>query len=161
MSVAWLPRVLVADDEDIQRNIMMEILVSAGHQVVIAGSVTEAVRLFEESWSAKNPIDLVLTDLKMPGGTEGLDLLRLVKDAAPQAEVILMTAYSTVRSAVRAMKLGAFEYLPKPFDKDRLLHVVAQATEKLQLVRENRRLRNMIESGDGVGGMVGKSGPMR
>lgn len=161
MTDAYVPAILVADDEEIQRNILREILLAAGHPVDSAASVEEAVAKLEDSLSTAHPYDIVLTDLKMPGSTEGLDLLRQVKEILPHAEVILMTAYSEVRSAVQAMKLGAFEYLPKPFDKERLLHVMEQATEKLALVHENQRLRRLVESGEGMGRMVGHSPAMQ
>ncbi|MFQ5654094.1 MAG: sigma-54-dependent transcriptional regulator [Planctomycetota bacterium] len=161
MSDGWKPRILVADDEEIQRNILGEILFSAGYLVVTAGGVGEAVRLFRAALEEENPCDLVLTDLKMPADTEGLELLKEVKEIRPEAEVILMTAYSTVRSAVTAMKLGAFEYLPKPFDKERLLHVVSQVTEKLALRQENLRLRRLVAGGTGLGRIIGRSEPMQ
>ena len=160
MTDRWLPKVLVADDEDVQRNILREILISAGHDVVAANSVDTAVSEFRAALEACAPIDLVLTDLKMPGSTEGLDLLAKVKELSPETEVVLMTAYSEVRSAVKAMKLGAFEYLAKPFDRDRLLHVVGLATEKLALLHENRHLRELVQRGAGRGKMVGRSAAM-
>lgn len=144
----WTPRLLVCDDEEVQRNILNEILTGAGFSVVTGASVEEGVAAFQQAVSDGKPIDLVLTDLKMPGDTEGLDLLRAVKEIDPRIEVILMTAYSTVRSAVQAMKLGAFEYLPKPFDKERLLQVVNQVIDKLRLVHENRRLRELVDGED-------------
>ena len=158
--VDWKPRLLVCDDEEVQRNILREILTSAGLGVVTAGSVDEGVVAFQQAIKDGEAFDLVLTDLKMPGDTEGLDLLRQVKEIDPRIDVILMTAYSTVRSAVQAMKLGAFEYLPKPFDKDRLLHVVNQATDKLRLVHENRRLREMV-GGEDRHRMIGSGSRMQ
>ncbi|MEM7164886.1 MAG: sigma-54 dependent transcriptional regulator [Planctomycetota bacterium] len=158
--VDWTPRLLVCDDEDVQRNILNEILTSAGFSAVTAGSVEEGVAAFQKAMADGQPIDLVLTDLKMPGDTEGLDLLQQVKDIDPRVEVILMTAYSTVRSAVQAMKLGAFEYLPKPFDKERLLQVVNQVIDKLRLVHENRRLRELV-GGEDRHRMIGSGAQMQ
>ncbi len=158
----WLPRVLIADDEAAQRTILKEILRAAGHEVETFATLESALAGFERAAKEGTPFELVLTDLKMPGGTEGLDLLAKVKEASPQAEVILMTAYGQVQSAVSAMKRGAFEYLEKPFDRDRLLRVVGQATEKLGLVLEVRRLRDLVaQSSAGGGRMIGRSAPMQ
>ncbi len=157
MSAEWLPRILVADDEVAQRNILGEILRGAGHDVALAGSVDAALETFRAALATEHPYDLVLTDLKMPGRTEGLTLLAKVKELSPLTEVVLMTAYAEVKSAVEAMKIGAFEYLEKPFDRDRLLRVVGQAAEKLVLVAENRRLRALIQEGTRRGRMIGTS----
>src|SRR5262249_21458838 len=96
----------------------------------------------------------------MPG-MDGLELLRKVKETSPDIQVVLMTAYSTVQSAVEAMKAGAFEYLIKPFANEELLAVVASALKLRRLQRENRRLRQQIAEGDRLGELLGKSEPMR
>ncbi|MEM7262351.1 MAG: sigma-54 dependent transcriptional regulator [Planctomycetota bacterium] len=160
MNPAWQPRILVADDEDVQRNILGEILRSSGFAVATAGSLEDALATFDEGQTNGEPYHLVITDLKMPGGQEGLDLLDGVKRRAPETAVILMTAFSTVASAVRAMKLGALDYLPKPFEKEQLLHAVDQARTKLALERDNRRLTETVRRGEGVRRMVGESPSM-
>lgn len=154
-------RVLIADDEAIQRNILGEILKSEGCDVETAASAEEAIASFRAALETGRPFDLVLTDLKMPGGQEGLELLETVKREHPSTAVILMTAFSTVASAVRAMKLGALDYLPKPFDKQHLLHVVAQAVGKRALREENDRLREVVREERGVRRLVGQSPPMQ
>lgn len=154
-------RVLIADDESIQRNILSEILKTQGCRVETAGGLEEAIATFRKAVGANRPFDLVLTDLKMPGGQEGLELLETVKRECPSAAVVLMTAFSTVASAVRAMKLGALDYLPKPFDKEHLLHVVGQAAGKRALLAENNRLREVVREGQGIRRMVGQSQPMQ
>ena len=153
----YKPRILVADDEQIQRGNLKEILESRDYRVAIAGGLDEALELFRNGVAEADAFDLVFTDLKMPGGTEGLDLLRSVKEMRQNTEVVLMTAYAEVQSAVDAMKYGAFEYLPKPFDRDRFLHVVEAATGKLSLIQENRRLRALVRQGVGSRKMVGRS----
>ncbi|MGE3165664.1 MAG: sigma-54-dependent transcriptional regulator [Planctomycetota bacterium] len=157
----WKPKVLVCDDEEAQRRILCEILETAGHEADLAATAEEGTAKFRAAFEKDAPFELVFTDLKMPANTEGLELLRAVKEIDPQVEVVLMTAYSTVRSAVHAMKLGAFEYLPKPFDKERFLHVVSLASEKLELVHENRRLRQMVSSGDSIHPMIGRAAAMK
>ncbi|MCA8962432.1 MAG: sigma-54-dependent Fis family transcriptional regulator, partial [Planctomycetes bacterium] len=137
------------------------ILGSAGYSVETADCVDAALERFRAADQAGRPFDVVLTDLKMPGDQEGLELLAGVKERLPQTSVILMTAYSTVASAVRAMKLGALDYLPKPFDKETLLHAVEQAREKLTLSRENSRLREAISHERGVRRMIGESPRMQ
>ena len=153
----YQPRILVADDEQIQRGILKEILESRNYRVEIAGGLPEALETFREARDSGDPFDLVFTDLKMPGATEGLELLREVKELSAATEVVLMTAYAEVQSAVQAMKYGAFEYLPKPFDRDRFLRIVESAAEKLSLVHENRRLRALVSQGVGARKMVGRS----
>ncbi len=156
----YRPRILVADDEQIQRGILKEILESRQYRVEIASGLDEALQLFRQAREDSDSIELVFTDLKMPSSTEGLQLLRDVKDLAPNTEVVLMTAYAEVQSAVEAMKYGAFEYLPKPFDRDRFLHVVEAATKKLSLIQENRRLRELVRQGAGARKIIGKSRQM-
>ncbi len=161
MSATWYPRILVADDEEVQRNILGEILRSAGYIVDTAGCADDALEIFKQARGSEIPVSLVITDLKMPGNQEGLELLAAVKKLDPETTVILMTAYSTVASAVNAMKLGALDYLPKPFDKETLLHAVGQVREKLSLKRENQRLRATITAGQGVRRMIGEHSRMQ
>jgi len=154
---SYQPRILVVDDERVQRGILKEILESRDHRVEIAGGLEEALSLFNGALEDADPFDLVFTDLKMPGATEGLDLLREVKEACPGTEVVLMTAYAEVQTAVQAMRFGAFEYLPKPFDRDRFLRVVDAASEKLGLLHENRRLRALLDQGAAPRRMIGRA----
>src|SRR6267154_5644758 len=117
--------ILVVDDEKSQREILEEILSSEGYDVTMASS-GEAAMKFVES----RRFDLVLTDLKMTG-MSGLDLLKELTDFDKSIIVILLTAHGTIDSAVDALRLGAFEYLQKPYDKDKLLDTVSRALKKL------------------------------
>ncbi|MCZ6792553.1 MAG: sigma-54 dependent transcriptional regulator [Planctomycetota bacterium] len=148
-------RVLVVDDEFAQRRILEEILQAAGYQVTGAGSLTEALGRIEESGA-----DLVLTDLKMPGGT-GMELLEEIKKRGPETEVVIMTAFSSVETAVEAMRKGAHNYLPKPFTKEDLLAVVGQLRERVQLRSENRQLRRSMTERFGYHNMLSRSPQMR
>ena len=130
----------VVDDEEAQRTVLSGFLRKRGFEVVAASSVEEALRT-----AAARTIDLVLTDLRMPGAT-GLDLLDGLRRINPEVPVIVMTAFGTVTSAVDAMKRGAADYLTKPVDLDELDVLVVRILELRALVAENRELRRQLES---------------
>ena len=131
--------ILVVDDEKSQRDILTVILEGEGYTVETASNVVQALHLHKN-----RPADLVLTDLSMPE-RDGLSLLEEMRKLAPEALVVVITAYGTVDSAVQAMKKGAFDYLTKPLDREELLITVSRAFEKLHLVKENRRLRQQLQ----------------
>jgi two-component system NtrC family response regulator len=108
---------------------------------------------------AAGQFDLVVTDLKLPDGT-GLDALKTVKETSPDVPVILITAFATVKTAVEAMKSGAFDYVQKPFDNDRLKGLVANALRLRDLRIENVRLRDELASRYGINAIVGASPQM-
>ncbi len=148
-------RLLVVDDEEPQRRIVAEILDAAGYQVETAGGLLEAIRRVEQGG-----VDVVLTDLKMPGGT-GMDLLETVKANAPDVEVVLMTAFSSIETAVEAMRKGAYNYLPKPFSKDELLLTLAQVRDKIHLRQENRHRLGLVSERFSYQNMLGASFSMQ
>jgi two-component system response regulator PilR (NtrC family) len=131
-------RILAVDDEKSQRDILTVILESEGYAVETASNVPQAVSIYRSQ-----PVDLVLTDLSMPE-RDGLGLLDDLMRVDPDVLIVLITAHGTVGSAVGAMKKGAFDYLEKPLDREELLITVARAFEKLNLVKENRRLRQQL-----------------
>src|SRR5437667_11010160 len=112
------PLLMVVDDEPPVLKVIERLAGKAGFDVVTCGSGSEAMRTL-----MRKPADLAMVDLRMPD-TNGLDLLRQIRSTVPGCEVILMTAYAAVDSAVEAIKLGAREYLTKPFDFDRLRPVL-------------------------------------
>jgi two-component system response regulator FlrC len=121
-----MARILVVDDEAGIREFLSDALALDGHTMAQAADGRAAAR-----WLDEHACDLVLTDLKMPGGLDGLALLRKVRAEQPEVEVIVLTAHGTVGTAVEAMKLGAFEYLQKPLSgPDELRLVVARALER-------------------------------
>ncbi len=146
--------ILIVDDEVNIRSALVTILEKRGHRVVAVGTGEEAWAILGET-----PVDLVLTDLKMPG-IGGIELLRRVKDGFPETEVVVMTAYGSVETAVEAMRLGAYDYVTKPIEKDRFPVVVEKALERRRLAVENRRLRQDLQTRKHYERMIGNSEPM-
>jgi DNA-binding NtrC family response regulator len=131
-----IPRILIVDDEEsICRN-CVKILKKLNYDVAYTLNGYEALEMLET-----DPFDLVVTDLKM-SSLGGMEVLRRVKAAYPDTVVIVITGYSTVSSAVEVMKMGAFDYLPKPFTPHELRAIVAQALIEREVRRQNRELRN-------------------
>ena len=126
-------RVLVVDDEINICQGCLKILARMDYEVRYALNGYDALRMMEEK-----PFDVVITDLKM-SRLGGMELLRRVKEAHPQTLVIVITGYATVSSAVEVMKLGAFDYLPKPFTPDELRSIVARAFAEIKVQALNRK----------------------
>jgi two-component system response regulator HydG len=127
--------ILVVDDEQANLDSLDRIFAREGYRILLARSGQAAVETLRGE-----PVDVVLTDLMMPS-MSGQDLLRAVRAVAPDAEVVLMTAYGTVEAAVAAMKDGAYDFLTKPLKRHAVLKSVQQAIEKRRLVLENKELR--------------------
>ncbi|MDA8104455.1 MAG: response regulator [Nitrospiraceae bacterium] len=117
-------KVLVIDDEDIVRTSCSRTLAPAGFEVRLARNGVEGLKILEEG-----PFDLVLTDLKMPD-MDGIEVLRRIKEGWPAVEVIIITGYQTVDTAVKSIKLGAFDYIEKPFTPDALITAVSKALDR-------------------------------
>jgi DNA-binding NtrC family response regulator len=147
--------ILVVDDEINIRNALVTILEKKGHQVRGAGSGEEALQCLADA-----PTDLVLTDLKMPG-ISGMEFLRRLKDKWLDTEVVVMTAFGSIDTAVEAMRLGAYDYLTKPIDRGRLIVVVQKALERHNLAFENKRLRDRLEARTRFAQLVGESAAMQ
>ncbi len=114
-------RIIVIDDEDIVLISCQRALAPEGYDVRIVKSGMDGLKMLESE-----AFDLVLTDLKMPD-IDGIEVLRIVKGKWPSVEVIIITGYQTVETAVKAMKLGAFDYIEKPFTPEQILSVVKNA----------------------------------
>ena len=147
--------ILVADDEDLQREALARALRSAGHEVLPAGSGAEAVELVRS-----HAVDVVLTDLRMPE-VSGIQVLQRVREIQPEIAVVVMTAYGSVANAVQAMKHGAADYLTKPVELDELELIVERALERRDLVRENRALRRRLEDTTPGFRLIGHARPLQ
>ena len=148
-------RLLVVDDEPSMLDMLTLLFADEGYAVETARSAEEARRVL-----AQGGLDLVLCDIMMPDGN-GLDLLREIKASNPDAPVIMMTAYTSTKSAIDAMKLGAFDYISKPFDVDELKIIVQKALERAELVDENVYLRKALEKKYTFNNIIGKSARMQ
>jgi two-component system response regulator HydG len=155
-----MPKILVVDDQRNMRTTLSMMLRGAGYDVDEAADGSEACdRVLAESY------DLVLTDLKM-GARDGIDVLRHVKQESPLTEVMVMTAYGTIESAVEAMRIGAYDYIQKPFTEEELLVKVQKAVEKRQLAgemvvmaaafRERYRFDNIIGRSAAIRDVLGR-----
>ena len=147
--------VLLIDDDASLRRVVEYNLREDGFTVVTATSGEEGLAAFQAQ-----PADLVLSDVRMPG-IDGVQLLGRIKALAPEVPVVLLTAHGTIASAVEAIKLGAFDYLTKPFDRDRLSATVRKALEMAALAAENRQLREVIADRFSFPSMIAGSRAMR
>jgi DNA-binding NtrC family response regulator len=132
-------RILVVDDEDSIRNRCVQLLQRRDYNVRGVNDGEQALFLI-----TKDRFSLVFTDIRMPG-LNGIDLLERIKEISPDTEVVMITGYGTVENAVEAIKLGAYDYITKPFDMDRLLKVVEHVETKFSLRKEIDVLRNELK----------------
>ena len=148
-------RILVVDDEEIVIRSCLRILGDGDYAVEAVQDGWEALKKIDESH-----FDVLILDIMMPK-IDGLEVLRRVKESHPDIDVIMITGLSQIDTAVRAMKLGAFDYLPKPFDPDELKLVVERALERRQLLQENLDLRNEVSSKYRFENIIGSSPQMQ
>lgn len=148
-------KILVVDDEEIVCLSCQRVLTEEGYEVLTTLSSQEALQLM-----ADEHFDLAIVDLKMPG-LDGMELLRAIKREHPQAQVIMITGFSTVESAVEAMKAGAFDYLPKPFTPDQVTLVVKKALDSRSMMLENVYLREQLQGRYRFENIVGLSEKMQ
>lgn len=148
--------ILIVDDEESMRITLSMLLKSEGYTVSIAAGGKDALKKIQTG----NSYDLVITDLKMDK-VNGINVLEATKEFNSSAEVLVLTAYGTVDSAVEAMRLGAFDYVSKPFESDELLLTVEKALERKNLLKELKFLRKEIKRRYGIKNIIGKSKEMR
>jgi two-component system response regulator PilR (NtrC family) len=148
-------QILVVDDEVSMRRMLEILFTQEGYQTHCAESAEKAIEALNH-----HPVDLVISDIRMPG-LSGMDLLRRLKGEDSQAEVILMTAYASTDSAIEAIKLGAFDYVIKPFQVDELVNIVHHALEKKALREENVQLKVELSQKEKFGEIIGGNPRMR
>jgi DNA-binding NtrC family response regulator len=149
-----LLNLLIVDDERSMRESCREVAQALGFNTQAADSPEHAYHALDTT-----PVDVVLLDLRLPGSS-GLDVLREIKRRRPETLVIVMTGFATVQSSVQAMKLGAYDYITKPFNFDELRLVLERVTSHLKLTSENRLLREQLKSKHGFGSVVGHAPEM-
>lgn len=148
-------RILVVDDEEIVRQSLLAWFKEDGYDVDTAENADVALRLFETG-----KYSLILLDIKMPG-MSGMDLLVKLKEYDPHAIIILITAYASVSSAVKALKSGAYDYITKPIDPDELSHIVEKALYQKNLETENVKLKESIDEIAKPDNLIGESHQMK
>lgn len=148
-------KLLIVDDEKVALKNLEHILKKEGYEVTATQSGVNALALLE-----KQVFDVVLTDLRMEK-VDGMQILKKSRDACPDCQVIMVTGFATLETAVEAMKQGAFYYIAKPFRLDEVRKVVAEAMEKTRLKRENRDLREQIECYQGKVKIISQDATMQ
>ena len=147
-------KILVVDDDESLRRVIEYNISEEGYDVLACDSGKKAMEIFKEK-----EIDLVITDLQMPE-MGGIELIKQIRAIAPSAMVIVITAFGTVDTAVESMKLGAFEYITKPFNREELKIIVKKALEVGDLMIENRYLKEMVREKFNFENMIGSSTKM-
>ena len=150
-----MSRILVVDDELSMRDFLSIMLKKEGHEVVAAENGGSALKVIQSEI-----FDLLITDIKMPG-MDGMEVLKTAKEVSPETVVIMITAFATTGTAVEAMKLGAYDYITKPFKVDEIRLVIQKALEKRHLRKENILLRREIASRAGFSNFIGTSAAMQ
>jgi two-component system response regulator PilR (NtrC family) len=147
-------RVLVADDERSMRELLSIMLKQEGHQVSLAEGGAQAIEALK-----RDAFDLVITDLRMRE-VDGLAVLRAAKVHSPQTVVLVITAFASTETAVEAMKLGAYDYITKPFKMDEIKLTIANALERKRLQDENQALKRQLRQERGLENFIGHSRQM-
>ena len=147
--------ILIVDDEESVRDSLYNWFLEDGFRVECAENAKRALTILESE-----QFDIILADIKMPG-MDGLEMLRRIKSIKPDSIVIVMTAFATVDTAVKALKDGAYDYVTKPFDPDDLTHLIRNATKQISLVEENETLKQKVTSLENVEDLIGKSEAMK
>ena len=147
--------ILIVDDEESVRDSLYNWFLEDGFRVECAENAKKALTILES-----DQFDIILADIKMPG-MDGLEMLRRIKSLKPDSIVIVMTAFATVDTAVKALKDGAYDYVTKPFDPDDLTHLIRNATKQISLADENETLKKKVVSLETTEDLIGKSEAMK
>lgn len=146
---------LIVDDEESVRDSLYNWFIEDGYRVECAENANKALSVIEAE-----KYDIILADIKMPG-MDGLEMMRRIKLLMPDSIIIIMTAFATVDTAVKALKDGAFDYVTKPFDPDDLSHLIRNASKQIILAEENENLKKKVISLENIEDLVGNSEPMK
>lgn len=146
---------LIVDDEESVRDSLLSWFIEDGYRAESAENAGKALQLIEAG-----SFDIILADIKMPG-MDGLEMMRRIKLIRPESIVIVMTAFASVDTAVKALKEGAFDYITKPFDPDDLTHLIRNASKQIALEEENETLRTKVVTLENIDDLVGESEPIR
>jgi DNA-binding NtrC family response regulator len=147
--------ILIVDDEESVRDSLYNWFIEDGFRVECAEDAMRALKILES-----DNFDIILADIKMPG-MDGLEMLRRIKLLKTDSIVIVMTAFATVDTAVKALKDGAFDYVTKPFDPDDLSHLIRNASKQISLAEENENLKKKVVSLENVEDLIGSSDSMK
>ncbi len=149
------PCILLVDDEEIMRDVISRLLQEAGYRVITSSSGEDGLERIQQE-----PVGLVLLDLMLPG-LDGLGTLEGMLDLDPDLVVVMITAYASIENAVKATRLGAFDFVTKPFRNEALLLVIKNGLDKRNLEIENRQLRTTFRGRSTFQNLIGKSEPMQ
>ncbi len=147
--------VLIVDDEEKLRSLLKRIISLEGYNVSEAGNIKTAARMLE-----KEPVDIILCDVKLPDGN-GVDFVKEIKPRFPSTEIILLTAYGNIADGVQAMKNGAFDYITKGDDNDKIIPLLSSALEKVQLQKRVDQLQEQVGKRYGFENILGHSKVIR
>src|SRR5580700_3330259 len=147
--------ILVVDDDEDTRELLREILNEEGYRVTTSGSGEEALEIGQREF-----FDVIISDMKLGPELDGLDVLRAYKSIQPESEVILITAFGSMETAIEAVKAGAFDYISKPFKIDEVVLQVGRALQNRSLIRENRNLKRQLGAQVKLSSLVGNSPKM-
>jgi DNA-binding NtrC family response regulator len=147
--------VLIVDDEDATRSLCRDVVAESGLRTKLASTTEQALDILDQS-----PIEIVITDLKVPQ-LGGIELLKRAKETYPQAAVMVLTQYGTIESAVEATRMGAADYVTKPFHVPELRSKLDRVVRLLEVNQENRILREQLRSRPGFAGLIGVSPKMQ
>lgn len=147
--------ILVVDDEESVRDSLLNWFIEDGYRVECAENASKALKMIESG-----SYDIILADIKMPG-MDGLEMMRRIKQLKADSIIIVMTAFATVDTAVKALKDGAYDYVTKPFDPDDLTHLIRNASRQITLAEENENLKKKVISLENIDDLVGRSETMK
>jgi len=147
--------ILVIDDEEVLQDILTVLIRKEGHTPLTASTGEEGLAVLE-----REEVDLILLDLMLPG-MHGMEVLRRIRQRDPDQVVVMITAFSSIESAIEAMREGAFHYIPKPFKNEEVMLTVRKGLDQRRLTSENRALREQLRQRFGFDNILGKSKPMQ